>query len=150
MHNNAHTKAAGAYGSSAAVDQRTLEGTILLQAAQRLESLAARLGNGEKVSLEEIGEILNYNQKLWQLFVSDMNNPEHPVPQEIRNNIASLALFIFKRTNEILIDNKPEKYKALVNINRSIAAGLMKRPASGAPAPAQKPSMETSATDSLA
>ena len=96
MHNNAHSKSAGAYGTvTPDMDQRTMEGTILLKAAQKLETLADRLREGEKVRLEEIGDILNHNQKLWQLFVSDMNNPDHPVPQEIRNNIASLALFVF-------------------------------------------------------
>ncbi|MCK5659383.1 MAG: hypothetical protein KAH96_05870, partial [Alphaproteobacteria bacterium] len=40
---------------------------------------------------------------------------------------ASLAVFVFKRTQEIMIDMKPEKFKALININRNIAAGLMSR-----------------------
>lgn len=149
--NNPYTQAADAYGSTAATtDQRALEGQILLKAAQKLEDLAKRLQTEEKIALEEIGEILGYNQKLWQLFVDDMMNPEHILPIEIKNNIASLALFVFKRTHEILVETKPQKFKALVDINRNIAAGLLKKPApAAAAAPAKNPAGKMT-TDSLA
>ena len=150
-----HAKAAGAYGTIAAgTDQRTLEGTILLKAAWQLEELARRLETNTKVSREEIGDVLGYNQKLWQLFVEDMMNDAHPLPQEIKNNIGSLALFVFKRTNEILIDTVPEKFKVLININRNIASGLMKKmPVQAPPRDATaKPLPETTITalDNLA
>src|SRR4051812_25150202 len=113
---NPYSKAANTYGNIASeTDQRTMEGTVLLQAAQKLEDLAGRLQSGEKVPLEELGGTLGHNQKLWQLFVGDMSNPDHLLPQEIKNNIASLALFVFKRTQEILIETQPEKFKALIN-----------------------------------
>ena len=152
MHNQSpHSKAAGAYGMTAsAVDQRTMEGMTLLHAAQRLEDMAQRLEAGEKISLEEIGSTLGHNQKLWQLFVGDMNNPDHLLPQEIKNNVASLAFFIFKRTQEILIETQPEKFKALININRSIAAGLMKKVDAPATPASQKSSAGVATTDSIA
>ncbi len=151
--NNPYTKAADAYGATAAeTDQRSMEGRILLKAAQQLEDLQKRLRAGETVSREEIGDVMNYNQKLWLLFVDDMKNPDHPVPQEIKNNIVSLALFIFKRTLEVLANTKPESLQALININRNIASGLMKKPSQ--PAAQQQasalPSVEAAATDSLA
>ncbi len=126
---NPYSQAAGAYVKIAtATDQRTMEATVLLQAAQKLEDLARRLQDGEKVRLEELGEILNHNQKLWQLFVSDMDNPDHHLPQDLRNNVASLAFFVFKHTQDILVETLPEKFQVLININRCIAAGLMKKP----------------------
>ena len=146
---NPYSKAANAYGNNgAAMDQRTMEGTVLLQAAQKLEDLATRLQSGEKIRLEEINSVLSHNRKLWQLFVGDMNNPDHFLPQELKNNVASLAFFIFKRTQEILIETQPEKFKALININRSIAAGLMKKIASPQPPASQQPSATT--MDSMA
>lgn len=146
--NNPYSKAAGAYGSTAAaVDPRMLEGQILLKAAAGLEDLARRIEKGENPSREDIGTTLTYNQKLWQLFVEDMRNPDHPLPQEIKNNIASLALFVFKRTQEILIDTQPHKFKALIDINRNIAAGLMKQQGLQQAAP-QKPE-SAMPTDSL-
>lgn len=150
---NPYSKAADAYGTTAAAtDQRALEGKILLKAAQKLEDLAKRLSGPDKVSREEIDEALLYNQKLWQLFAEDMMNDDHLLPQEIKNNIASLAVFVFKRSREILIETSPEKFKALININRNIAAGLMKRPAPApaAHAAAAPASPEAAATDSMA
>jgi flagellar protein FlaF len=149
---NPYTKAAGAYGTTAsATDPRALEGTILLKYAQKLEDIAKRLQANEKVPLEEVGGTLEYNQKLWQLFVEDMMNPDHPLPQEIKNNIASLALFVFKRTQEILIDTQPDKFKILININRNIAAGLMKKqPAAAAGTAPQAPNAGPMPTDSMA
>ncbi|MFH1157451.1 MAG: flagellar biosynthesis regulator FlaF [Pseudomonadota bacterium] len=126
--NNPYSKASDAYGTvAAATDQRALEGQILLKAARKLEELAKRLESGEKPSLEEVGETLTYNQKLWLVFLDGMMDENHLLPQDIKNNIASLAVFVFKRTKEILAEAKPEKFRALVNINRNIAAGLMTR-----------------------
>ena len=129
---NPYSMATNAYASSATAttsDGRSLESSVLLKSAQKMETLAKRLDNGEKVSLEEIGDTLDNNQKIWQIFLSDMMNPEHPLPLEIKNNIANLALYVFKRTQEVLIDTVPEKFTVLININRNIASGLSKRPA---------------------
>ena len=138
---NPYLEATNAYGSMAAsVDPRALEGKILLKAATKLEDLARRLRAGETVRVVERGDILEYNQKLWQLFVGDTMNPDHPLPQDLKNNIATLGLFIFKRTLELLADTNPDKIQALVDINRNIAAGLMKKAQdSKAPSPAAKP-----------
>ena len=147
---NPYSKASSAYGITASSgDQRSMEGMALMFAARKLEDLVGRLQSGEKIRLEEIGETLTHNRKLWQLFVGDMNNPDHPLPLEIKNNIASLAFFVFKRTQEILIETQPEKFQALININRAIAAGLMKKTAAPAPTP-QHTSTEIASTDSLA
>lgn len=126
---NPYGKAADAYGNTASsTDPRALEGQILLKAAAKLEQLAARLEAGEKVPLEDIGDTLDYNRKLWTVFANDTMNPDHPLPQEIKSNIATLAVFVFKRTMDIFADTRPEKLKALIEINRNIAAGLMKQP----------------------
>jgi flagellar protein FlaF len=149
--NNPYAKAADAYDTaSAATDQRVLEGQLLLKATRKLEDLAKRLHNGETVSLEDIDDALIYNRKLWQVFLDTMMDANHLLPQEIKNNVASLAVFVFKRTQEILIDPRPEEFTALVNINRNIAAGLMKKPPRAQQPLAVKPAAETSITDSLA
>ncbi len=133
---NPYTSAVAAYGNTAAsVDPRALEGTILLKSAMKLEDLAKRLKAGEKVTIVEKGDVLEYNQKLWQLFVSETINPDHPLPQELKNNIATLGMFVFKRTLELLADPNPDKIQALVEINRNIAAGLLKKPAAPPPVP---------------
>jgi flagellar protein FlaF len=148
--NNPYLNASNAYGSTAATtDQRSLEGKILLKSAMQLEQLATRLRNGETASLEEIGEVLEYNQKLWTLFVSETMNEEHPLAQDIKNNIASLGIFVFNRTKDILIDTKPDKFGALIDINRNIAAGLMKQSALPVSSEAPPPAKD-SKTDNMA
>lgn len=143
---DSHSKAAGAYGATStahSTDQRSLEGQILLKAAQKLEALANRLSKEEKVSREEIGEIMEYNQKLWMLFANDAGANESPLPQDVKNNIVSLALFTFKRTTDFLIETRPEQLSALIEINRNIASGLMKR--QEAPAAPPSPAGKTAA-----
>lgn len=144
---NPYGQAADAYSETAAKgDQRSLEGKILLKAARQLEELSKRLAAGEQVPLEEIGDPVEYNRKLWIVFVNDTMNDDHPLPQEIKNNIASLGVFVFKRSIDILAEPTAEKLQVLIEINRNIAAGLMKQkaaetPAEGAatPPPADKP-----------
>ncbi len=46
-------------------------------------------------------------------------------PQDLRNNIFSLANFIFKREIEILAKPEAKKLDILIKINRDIAGGLM-------------------------
>lgn len=125
---NPYTQASNAYGAvDSETDQRSLEARLLLKAALKLETLATRLTGGEKVHREEIGDIFDYNQKLWQVFVNETINEDHALPQELKNNIASLGIFVFKRTLDVLADTQPQKIQVLVNINRNIAAGLMQR-----------------------
>jgi flagellar protein FlaF len=124
---NPYSQASDAYSNTAVVtDQRALEARALVKAAAKLEQLADRLAAGETLSRDEIGETLEYNQKLWTIFVSETVNDEHPLPQEIKNNLASLGMFVFKRTLDILADTKPEKIRALIEINRNLASGLFK------------------------
>ena len=149
--NNPYMNASNAYGTTAAsTDQRSLEGKILLKSALQMEQLATRLHNGEKASLEEIGEVLEYNQKLWMLFVSETMNEEHPLAQDIKNNIASLGVFVFNRTKDILIETSPEKFGALIDINRNIAAGLMKQSSQPLPAESTVPPAKDAKTDNMA
>lgn len=132
---NPYTQASDAYNNTAvSTDQRSLEGRALMKAASRLEQLADRLGADEKLTREEIGDVMEYNQKLWTIFVAETMNEEHPLPPEIKNNIASLGMFVFKRTLDVLADTQPEKIRALVDINRNLASGLFKAASNAAEA----------------
>ncbi len=146
---NPYHNASDAYASTAAAtDQRSLEGKILMKAALRLEQLADSLSKGEQLPLEEISDVMEYNQKLWTVFVAETMNDGHPLPQDIKNNIASLGMFVFKRTVDVLADTRPEKIRALIDINRNIASGLMKSAALSPSTPAQSP--EGAKTDNMA
>lgn len=153
QHGNPYGSALEAYGSTATeTDQRSLEGKVLLKMATRLEDICKRLEKGEKVSLDDIGDAIEMNRKLWTLFVSEMMDEKNPLPKNIRSNIASLGLFVFKRSSEILTDTTPAKIRPLIDINRNIASGLMKQPVGATeenpPRPAATPPRER-AKDSL-
>jgi flagellar protein FlaF len=68
--------------------------------------------------------VLHYNRRLWTVLVGAVADEDSPLPLEIRNNVVSLGVFIFKQTLELQKDPAPEKLLPLININREIAAGL--------------------------
>jgi len=72
----------------------------------------------------ELDEVLEKNKVLWVALTSKINDDDHPLPTDLKQNMANLALFIFKRTMAIYADPSPEKLDAIININRNIAAGL--------------------------
>lgn len=147
---NPYMQASNAYGSVLAeTSQRALEARALQNAAMKIEHAATRMKNGEQLPLDEIEDVLTFNQKLWTLFVSDATTDESPLPQDIKNNIASLALFIFKRSQDLLTNTAPERMQVLVDINRNIAAGLMAQMSNSVPAGEAKPATPAKATDDL-
>ena len=130
-----YRRAVGAYsrGGRGLIDQRRLEGDVLLQAAQRLDELRRRW------SPELYGELdsaLLHNRKLWTIFAAEMGNDASELPLQLRNNIASIAVFVFKRSLELLAKPAAEPIAALVDINRNIAAGLLAAPSAAAAPPA--------------
>jgi flagellar protein FlaF len=64
--------------------------------------------------------------------VSSATSPESLLPQQIKQNIGNLALFIFNQTMAMMSEPKPEKLAVLVSINREIAAGLRAKAAPAA------------------
>lgn len=117
-------RAAQAYnrGTRSYTDPRRLEGDVLLQVAQRLDDLRRRWSPELSGELEPA---LLHNRRLWTIFAAEMADDAAGLPLELRNNVASLAVFVFKRSLELLVNPAAEPIGALVEINRSIAAGLL-------------------------
>ena len=129
MSHNPYAKSTDIYSQNAkaaTVDQRSLEGQILMKAAQKMEVMKERLLSGEEIPLLELDEVVNYNRKLWTVFAGEAANEEHPLPQEIKNNIASLAIFVFKHSLDIMASPVPSKFDSLIEINKNIASGMLK------------------------
>lgn len=72
----------------------------------------------------ELEEALEKNRKLWAIIASAMSEEDCPQPAEIKRNILSLAVFVFKRTVDVMANPAPEKLNALISINMNIAKGL--------------------------
>jgi flagellar protein FlaF len=111
-----------AYGKVAKeiASPREREADLLLKAAAQLQAIQTAW-DGKRSGLDDA---LLYNRKLWMVFVSSITAADHPMPVEIRQNVASLSVFVMKQTLAIMTDPRPEQLTSLININRELAAGL--------------------------
>lgn len=119
------SKAHEAYAKAArhGNDPRELEASVLLKSASRLQ----RVKDGWAVNMADLTPALLYNRTLWTIFATSVTEGESQLPTEVRQNIANLAIFIFKRTMEVQATPTPDLLDPLININRQIAAGLLQK-----------------------
>jgi flagellar biosynthesis activator protein FlaF len=102
-------------------DPRELEAQLLMRAAAKLQTIK----NGTATDLIDRLNALRYNRRLWLVFADAVTKPENPLPREIKQNVANLAIFVAKHTLNIETAREPdESVGVLININRAIAAGL--------------------------
>ncbi|KAB7739110.1 flagellar biosynthesis regulator FlaF [Parvibaculum sedimenti] len=120
-----HHQAYNQTATMVVADPREFDASILLKAASRFQRLR---DNWEDHDRHELADALLYNRKIWTVYATSAAEMDHPLPREIKQNIANLAIFIFNRTLEL--QGKPEArlLDALININRQIAAGLLQKP----------------------
>jgi len=118
---------AQAYGKTAKVvaNPREHEANLLTKAAQQLNAVK----NPFDPRSDAFREALVYNRKLWTVFASSVVGDDNPLPQQIKQNIANLGIFVLKHTVSVQANPTPDKLDVLININREIAAGLYQKPA---------------------
>jgi flagellar protein FlaF len=118
--------AAQAYGKIAkqVANPRELEASLLLKAASRLQAVQ----DGWDKTRPELDDALRYNRKLWTIFITSITTPDHPLPAEVRQNVANLGLFVLNQTIAILSNPQPGALTPLISINRELAAGLRGAP----------------------
>ena len=115
--------AAQAYGAIArqVASPRELEADLLLKAAARLQAAEDSWTTRKPPQLDDA---LLYNRKLWTIFIASITTPKHPMPAEIRQNVADLGLFVLQQSISILANPKRGALSTLIRINRELAAGL--------------------------
>jgi flagellar protein FlaF len=115
-------KAAQAYQAVATqtASPRDLEADLLLKAASRLQAIQ----DGWEGTKNKLDDALLYNRKLWSIFLTSATSTDNPLPTDVRQNVASLGLYVMHQTVSVLADPKPESLNSLININRELAAGL--------------------------
>ncbi|MDR3500560.1 MAG: flagellar biosynthesis regulator FlaF [Parvibaculum sp.] len=111
---------------STVVDPREFDASILLKAAGRFQRIRDEWADGNR---KELSAALLYNRKIWTIYATSVVEESNPLPREIRQNLANLAVFIFKHTINVEISPAPDMLDVLININRNIAAGLLQKPA---------------------
>jgi flagellar protein FlaF len=117
------SNAAQAYArtSQASSPPREIEAQALLKAAKQLQDVQTNW------NFEDLEKALLFNRRLWSIFMSAAESNDNPQPLEIRQNIASIGVFVMKQTIEMQIAPDPAKLKPLIDINCNLAAGLSGR-----------------------
>lgn len=103
---------------------RELEASLLIKAAARLQSVR----DDAAASRADLDEAVTFNRKLWTILATSATRGDNPLPSEIKNNVANLAVFIFSHSMKILSEPTPERISTLISINANIAAGLRGSP----------------------
>lgn len=101
---------------------RELEAAVLMRAAQMLAEVQNQWDAPDRD--ERLDQALRHNQRLWTLFQAELLAPDHPMSDELKQNLLTLAAFIDKRTFDALAFPEPGKLDILIAINKNIAAGL--------------------------
>lgn len=101
---------------------RNTEAQALLETARRLD---AALGGDDR---DAYRAALRLNWRLWTIIQADVASEESELPDEIRQNILSLSVFIDRHTVNALAEPAGRKLRVLIDINRNIAAGLLQTP----------------------
>ena len=92
----------------------------MLKAARKLQAVK----DNWTESQSELDDALTFNRRLWSILATSATHADNPLPREIKQNIGSLAVFIFSHTLSIQKDSAPERLNSLIQINKLIAEGL--------------------------
>lgn len=98
---------------------RQTETRALLEAARQMDEAIA----GEDP--DAFRAALRLNWRLWTIIQADVSSEESLLPDDVRQNILSLSVFIDKHTVNALAEPAGRKLRVLIDINRNIARGLM-------------------------
>ena len=109
-----------AAASKTGLTGRELEASLLIRAAAQLQ-LVHDDWDARKSALDEA---LAYNRKLWTVLATSATEPDNPLPEPVKQNLSRLAVFIFNRTLDLMINPDATKVEPLISINRNVAAGL--------------------------
>lgn len=81
----------------------------------------------ESADISALRSALHFNRQIWTVLVSSVSREDHPLPQDIRQNVANLGVFILGQTVELELNPQQSKLDTLININREISMGLSAR-----------------------
>jgi flagellar protein FlaF len=101
---------------------RDIEARALLTCASELSAVR----DSGRLSPKYLDAIKS-NQRLWTIFQVALCDPSNPLPQELKNTLLNLSCYVDKVSFRALSEYKPPLVASLIEINRSIAAGLSKK-----------------------
>ena len=124
MYTPTQTQSLRAYESVSKATQsgREIEAAVLTKAAVKLKDCRDNWDAPDRDNRLE--EALNYNQRIWSIFQSELSREDHELPKKLRLNILRLAAFIDRRILETMAFPSPEKLKIVIDVNNNLGAGL--------------------------
>ncbi|MHA6690168.1 flagellar biosynthesis regulator FlaF [Devosia sp. A449] len=101
---------------------REREAALLIKAAAGLQAIR----DDWPADFGQMNRALTFNRKLWTIFMSAANGENSALPQQTRQNIVNLGLFVLNQTRDMLVEPNPQPQflDGMININRQLAAGL--------------------------
>ena len=102
---------------------REIEAQALFKAANQLQDVV----NNGGCDYARTNDALIFNRKLWSIFMSDALRDENPQPLDVRQKIANIGVFVLTQTAALQLNPQIDQFKALIEINRNLAAGLSGR-----------------------
>jgi flagellar protein FlaF len=107
------------------ISGREIEASVLERGSIRLRRCRENW-KGNRFD-RDLDEALRFNQRVWDIFTSDWQNPQSPLPKEIRKDLLSLSVFVRKTTLDIMAYPEARKLDVLIQINENLAKGLRTR-----------------------
>ena len=105
-------------------NNRELEAMLLMKAATRLKLVQDKWEEDRS----DLDGALLYNRKLWTVLSVAATDSENELPNDIKKNMALIAVFVFNRSLDMIFEPQRDALSALIDINRNIALGLMAKP----------------------
>ena len=99
---------------------RELEAGLLLNAAAKLQAVHDKWP--EKPA--DLNEALLFNRRLWTILIDAVMRDDNKLPRPVRDNLKKLGMFVMNETFAAMTKPTPNQLKAMIKVNRGIAAGL--------------------------
>jgi flagellar protein FlaF len=116
-------QAASAYQQTGqrTTNPRDLEANLLSRSASNLQRMR---DDWDSIPRLELANALQFNRRLWTVFMTSVTREDSPLPIDVRQNVANLGIFVMKQSLSLQADPVASKLDVLININRQLAAGL--------------------------
>jgi flagellar biosynthesis activator protein FlaF len=99
---------------------RDLEANLLLNAAAKLQAVH----DSWRDKPAGLHDALLYNRRLWTILIDALTREDNRLPQQIRENLIRLGVFVMGETFSLMTKPQPKHLASIIKINRGIAAGL--------------------------
>ncbi len=116
-------QAASAYQQTGqrTTNPRDLEANLLSRSASNLQRMR---DDWDSIPRLELANALQFNRRLWTVFMTSVTREDSPLPIDVRQNVANLGIFVMKQSLSLQAEPVASKLDVLININRQLAAGL--------------------------